>query len=1210
MQDELLLEQTVDEMVDIALEETQVSIEEDIIETQTEVVQTYVDVKEAEEVEISVSEGFTGNTSLNVAADHSRYLPDQHTIGAITGLREELDEIERLKTVYADEKNQANYYLWEDENPAYQNRNGYFVAARKDDSRIHICTSDEDEFGVTVSSAGLIGGQSVVAKDDRYGLVVHSGLVGVRCETDVISGDYVVSDDYGVAKKTDGTYGYLVTAISKINGDNYAIISLTMPSTQMQKFSKTTQDVANRMKNAEINIATAISVANAAYNKAQSTEESVNNNNTIVGDQIGDIIDRVEDMEGQVGEFGNALGSVSQVAAQAYGISNAAASTAENIRREAVEVANDAQASVNNLIADLAPVTTWNTVDAEGNPVVGAQYFIEHVNNDLATKTEVEAVETLTEQNKTAITKNAENIEMFATSIDKYSVGEWSQAYGLTWEQAKSILKKNMLYIPTVEHDEAYEGYPTNDGRQEFTRGYYYIWNGSYWVESVAPLVYFSSEYVYPSEQCEYWYRETDQDLIRPDDVTGDMVTYDAHALYILMNDKWTKVNILDGNVTNRIVSAIRQTANQISIDVINAKGDIAALEAKVDSGGATTAMMASVVTHFKDSEGNQINITGNPHVSVDDIVATSGEYYAVGDSAPYDIYTLMNGKLTKINYLYYDGVEIKQPNTASIVAAVNSEGDESIGINADKIIMTGTTTFLTPLDVGPNGSTIINGGRVQTGAIQSHDYVIGVKGFQIDLTNNTIWSPNFQLDQYGNVNMVGKITAMSGDIAGFEINSIYNWYYYDGLNSGEEYYFILNDVKYYFVAPEVEPDNVLVLTTYDSEDTLLLSSDNYLLTDNEESSLSVLKTTTLTLIYGDTEIVCTNREDIPSGTQLITLTQGRSYISKGQSILAPTFDENDSVFGSAGVYISPDGIGLGNGNFVIDNSGNLTTYGNITMNSIIDDKSQTIVSISDGDLSLAGNIAMGGNITMGGTISMNDEDGNELLSLSNGSITLSGNITWGANSSPVQVKYSVDGDGTPVTNPDDWHDGYDSANDYYASYSYDGGKTWTNAVAIRGQKGDTGATGPRGPQGPTGPQGEDANLADYGIIDPSRTQINSTNIYSPLLLGRFGVANIDSHTVTGYMGYAEGDTFTTIDGEIVGSITTGIAISRFNGAVNANTTWNPHLVVTQGGVRMSHNNNSIFVCASGAYFVQNGGTPQLIGSGGGSGGTAVAVFG
>lgn len=57
----------------------------------------------------------------------------------------------------------------------------------------------------------------------------------------------------------------------------------------------------------------------------------------------------------------------------------------------------------------------------------------------------------------------------------------------------------------------------------------------------------------------------------------------------------------------------------------------------------------------------------------------------------------------------------------ASIVAAVNDSGS-SVMISADKIEMTGTTTFLTAEDVGDNGSTVIAGNRISVNIDGSED--------------------------------------------------------------------------------------------------------------------------------------------------------------------------------------------------------------------------------------------------------------------------------------------------------------------------------------------------------------------------------------------------------------------------------------------------------------------------------------------------------
>lgn len=78
------------------------------------------------------------------------------------------------------------------------------------------------------------------------------------------------------------------------------------------------------------------------------------------------------------------------------------------------------------------------------------------------------------------------------------------------------------------------------------------------------------------------------------------------------------------------------------------------------------------------------------------------------------------------------------------------------------------------------------------------------------------------------------------------------------------------------------------------------------------------------------------------------------------------------------------------------------------------------------------------------------------------GNITLNGNITWGASNGPVKVLYARIVLNTPTGSYDNfnessstaWHTKYNSTYDYYASYSYDGGATWTEAVRIRGQNG------------------------------------------------------------------------------------------------------------------------------------------------------------
>jgi hypothetical protein len=134
---------------------------------------------------------------------------------------------------------------------------------------------------------------------------------------------------------------------------------------------------------------------------------------------------------------------------------------------------------------------------------------------------------------------------------------------------------------------------------------------------------------------------------------------------------------------------------------------------------------------------------------------------------------------------------------------------------------------------------------------------------------------------------------------------------------------------------------------------------------------------------------------------------------------------------GAPGVYLGPDGIGLGNGYFYVDNVGNMLTRGEITMKAGTSNN-QVLHIDTEGNLTLGGNI------------------------------NLAGSITWSASNSPVKVLYSVSGgnptksDWDKATDEDDstttrWHTTYQS-NDYYASYSYDGGQNWDTAIKIKGE--------------------------------------------------------------------------------------------------------------------------------------------------------------
>lgn len=148
------------------------------------------------------------------------------------------------------------------------------------------------------------------------------------------------------------------------------------------------------------------------------------------------------------------------------------------------------------------------------------------------------------------------------------------------------------------------------------------------------------------------------------------------------------------------------------------------------------------------------------------------------------------------------------------------------------------------------------------------------------------------------------------------------------------------------------------------------------------------------------------------------------------------------------GVFLSPTGIGLGAGKFYVTAAGHLHA--------------------EDGEFT--------GNIK-GGTININDNFKVD----SAGNVTLNGNITWGTGASPTQVVYArtaltkpsdnTDWSSFPESSSSAWHKTY-SSSDYYASYTYDGGKTWGEPILVRGINGTNGTNGTNGSDGADGSDG------------------------------------------------------------------------------------------------------------------------------------------
>ena len=204
-------------------------------------------------INVAVEEVSGVSLGTRVVANHNASDPNQHTIGAITGLSKRLKELEVVRTSFeSSNTGHADYHQWDDTVADDKKMDGIFVTCcnttRED--RIKPCTGEatEDIFGVTVSGANtaFIGGQNptpVDANGDDYysvskwgmthGLVATNGFVWVRCATDVDIGDVVVAGSGGSAVKTDGVqYGNKVVAIKDDVGVKYAQIYLGLSPKQ------------------------------------------------------------------------------------------------------------------------------------------------------------------------------------------------------------------------------------------------------------------------------------------------------------------------------------------------------------------------------------------------------------------------------------------------------------------------------------------------------------------------------------------------------------------------------------------------------------------------------------------------------------------------------------------------------------------------------------------------------------------------------------------------------------------------------------------------------------------------------------------------------------------------------------------------------------------------------------------------------------------
>ena len=767
--DENLINQTLDEYIvteDIAVEEINVPTED--IEQEITIEEAVYDilVEPEEEIVVDISE------SMGWISGDSRYhssllgidFPNQHPISAIEGLREELNEIERLQPMYSDEVNIANYYEW---NNAAYNECGYFVSLAPDTSKIDICKGS-DIFGVSVEAAGFIGGQDAnIPRDNRYGLIATSGLVSVRCELEVEVGDYVISNAYGYATKSRSDYGYKVLALKNKNDVLYAIISLGVQADRMNALGTEVEAINSRVTANEQNIVSAINLASVAYNKSLEAAES----SSVSEETVRNAIDSILNSEEKIKEFEQIVESTNVVSAQAKAIAESVSTSSITLCNQAINKANDAWAK-----ADTVQSETYS----------------------------------------------------LCAKIDKHSVGEYSQAYGLTLEQAQSILKLGMIYVPTPHEDERIhkEKYFWKSAEDEssiyyertFTPGYLYEWReipgseiGIGWVtvdknygnldnglddkktpiNTSAMAVYFNNtEIAIGNDNNNYAYWYTDSEEVY--DLQGNIGIYDSYTLYHWENNHWVAVATLKGNVNNRMVSEIYQTTNEITMGVSNTRGCIAALSTSLTD---VESRVQDVVKWTTGSDENGNSLSYNL-ATIDRSANKDGSSIALAVS---DVNgnKVLNGATIVLNQegrdssifvdadkINFNGGEIKfdatninfdVDNYTIQSNKITFTADTDYSVIAANINMDGYVTFENLQNA--NGTTIINGANIATGTLNASQITTGTLGADV------IYAGHLDASQITTGTLgagfidVADLSAFNATIGSFNINgsSIYH---------------------------------------------------------------------------------------------------------------------------------------------------------------------------------------------------------------------------------------------------------------------------------------------------------------------------------------------------------------------------------------------------------------------------------------------------
>lgn len=552
---------------------------------------------------------YANNSSGEGTTNHSlldgRELPNQHPISAISNLKEELDEIKSLKRVYSSENGFGEFRKWDDENPKWEDRSGYFVKLIGGTENVAICTNQDDVYGVSVIHSGFVGGQDISDKSDDplYALVGITGALRVRTDGTATTGDYIVPNELGVATKSKNNCGYKVISTGSYASYEYLTIAVTPQNDKINKIYGTLMDAEGSFGNIVVRLG---EVESRVDNATDRINIAINNN-----DELKNLI---KENTKNIESVGATAQEAQKAANQATEKANQAVTEANNAKNEALAAANEAKDRVNASLADINDLKDKMTIissfnDGDGN--TGVQGFVDvaEKNNMLLGSLQESVNEYGT--NITSISQQIKEteaaIQHLVVHSDKYSVGEYSLSYGLSHDEAKSLLKNGDTYIATFTHTETMKQTIENPDDPDnptvtttdfsFERGYAYQWDATNMMWVKGESVSTATTYSQGTNVGDLWFCWQEVEYT---DESGNTRTLIPGTLYRWSEDgQWVAIATTDDNYKSRMISSIKQTADGIYSDVANLRGDVSTISQEVDK----------ISTRVATAEGNISNV-------------------------------------------------------------------------------------------------------------------------------------------------------------------------------------------------------------------------------------------------------------------------------------------------------------------------------------------------------------------------------------------------------------------------------------------------------------------------------------------------------------------------------------------------------------------------------------------------------------------------